>query len=260
MFQNETAPRPLYSALFLLPFLGMFELGTIIYSHGSISPVFSQIFFPGMFSLFFLSVLAIQHYCYAPVQNTYSPHPAGQIYRLTDQWMQSWLLGLPPALLVLAICFIVPLFYSDSMAEFRLVDHALQSLKYTDADYDQSGILRIGHIIYLSLSAGLVEEFLFRVLLLSGLFGLLLGLKVPRSSSLYLSIILSSGLFALAHDTSLIENLSQLNFDTFTSQSLGLLMYRLCAGIYLALIYLHRGLGIATGTHIVYDLTLGCSI
>jgi len=88
----------------------------------------------------------------------------------------------------------------------------------------------------------------------------LIGMKVSRRSSLALSIILSSGLFALAHDASLLSDVVSLHFDEIAFQSLGLFFYRFCAGIYLSAIYLHRGLGIATGTHIVYDLTLGCTV
>jgi len=262
MFQTETETLPLNSALFLLPFLGAFELGMIVYSRDGISPVLSQMLFPGLFSIIFLAALLAQHLCYVPKQTTDIKYLSPARNGLWHQWKKSLWFGLIPALSIILVCIIATSFDVDTKSEvqFRLADHAMQSLAGSATIENQSTVKNIGHIIYLALNAGLIEEFLFRVVLLSGLFGLLFGMKISRRSSLPLSIILSSGLFALAHDASLFSEITRLHFDAIADQSLGLFFYRFCAGIYLATIYLHRGLGIAAGTHIVYDLTLGCTV
>ena len=262
MFQSETEPLPLNSALFLLPFLGAFELGMIVYSREGILPILNQILFPGLFSIIFIAALLTQHFCYAPKQTTDVKHLLSDENSLLHQWKNSLWFGLLPALLIILICMIATSFdvHSKTEVQFCLADHAMQSLVGSSTLENQSTIRKFGHVIYQALNAGLVEEFLFRVVLLSGLFGLLLGMKVSKRSSLALSIILSSGLFALAHDVPLFSESINLHFDAITNQSLGLFFYRFCAGFYLSAIYLHRGLGIAVGTHIFYDLTLGCIV
>lgn len=263
MFQNETIPSPvpLRCALFLLPFLGIFELGRIAYSPECSVPFLHEILVPGMFSCILLAVLFVQHLCYREKQsrsdeNVFSQtaHPRWSFGR---QWKESCWFGLFPALLVLVFMFIAGLLTPESTGEFRLDNQTLQSFPELSAfETSSADNGHWGHIAFTAVQAGLLEEFFFRVLLLSGLFGLLLGLKVSRRTSLVFSVVLSSGLFALAHEASLPGDL----LSTLTPDSPGLFLYRFGAGTYLAMITMYRGFGIAAGAHIFYNLLIGCCL
>ena len=163
-----------------------------------------------------------------------------------------------PALAVLFFGFVLPSIVMNADIALQLRNDAAQPMVECGAQVGKSRVGMIADKVFQAVSAGLVEEFLFRLLLLSGLSGLLLGVKISRPLSFCLSVLLSSGLFALAHDPRLVTDFSPLHIDSATIQSLGLFSYRFCAGIYLAALYLKRGLGVAAGTHIVYNLTLSC--
>jgi len=115
-------------------------------------------------------------------------------------------------------------------------------------------LLKIGFLgsvllenIYLSIGAGIWEEFLFRYIMISGLFFLLNKLMYNFSIYSYIIIIcFSSALFSYYHFTGLEGSLV----------SLPVFVYRFLAGIILSIIFIFRGLGIAVYTHTFYDLYL----
>jgi membrane protease YdiL (CAAX protease family) len=100
------------------------------------------------------------------------------------------------------------------------------------------------------LGAGLYEEFLFRLLLLSGLFLVLTRCRVPRSWSMGAAAIGSSLLFAAAHYVGPAADA----YDHFG------FVFRFVAGLYFAGLYVFRGFGIAVGAHAAYDLIVGLSL
>lgn len=100
------------------------------------------------------------------------------------------------------------------------------------------------------LGAGLYEEFLFRLLLLSGLFLALSRCKVPRPWSMGIAVVASSTLFAAAH----YVGPSADGYDHFG------FIFRFVAGLYFAGLFIFRGFGIAVGTHAAYDLIVGLSL
>lgn len=100
------------------------------------------------------------------------------------------------------------------------------------------------------IGAGLYEEFLFRLVLLSGIWGGLRACRLPGSWSLGLAVIASSVLFAAAHYVGPAgDNYTHFGF-----------IFRLMAGFYFAGLFVFRGLGIAVGAHAVYDLIVGLSL
>ena len=259
MLRSESKPDPVNSALFLLPFLGLFELGMSVYSQGNSLLTPGWRLFPGTFSFIFLGILLIQWFCESSstdVSDSLFHFDSNRIFR---QWRESLWFGMAPALAVLFPGFVLSSMVVNTDVALQLQDGAMQPMTACCAQVGKSGTGMIADKFYQAVSAGLVEEFLFRLLLLSGLLGLLLGLKISRPLSFCLSVLVSSGLFALAHDPHLIAQISHLHFDSLTIQSPGLFSYRFCAGIYLAALYMKRGLGVAVGTHIVYNLTLSCA-
>ena len=104
-----------------------------------------------------------------------------------------------------------------------------------------------GMQIILSVGAGVYEEIVFRLILLTVLnllFIKVLGLN--KTIGIVLSIIVGSVLFSAIH---YVGSLS----DTFTSSSF---IFRFLAGVVLATIFMLRGLGIAVYTHAIYDVML----
>lgn len=99
--------------------------------------------------------------------------------------------------------------------------------------------------VVLAIGAGIYEEFVFRVLLISGL-AILFGLifNWGEFGKTFLSVIISSAIFSIFHFFGSYG-------DTF---SFPLFFVRFFAGIFLAMIYIFRGFGIAAYAHSIYDL------
>ncbi|MBK9128635.1 MAG: CPBP family intramembrane metalloprotease [Phycisphaerales bacterium] len=99
----------------------------------------------------------------------------------------------------------------------------------------------------LAIGAGLYEELVFRLLLISGLTWLLAArLSLHRSQSQVLAVAIASLAFALCH-------FQPIGTEPF---SLGGFCFRLVAGVYLAVLFVFRGLGIAAGSHVTHNLVM----
>ena len=100
-------------------------------------------------------------------------------------------------------------------------------------------------LVVLAIGAGIYEEFVFRVLLISGL-AILFGLifNWGEFGKTFLSVIISSAIFSIFHFFGSYG-------DTF---SFPLFFVRFFAGIFLAMIYIFRGFGITAYAHSIYDL------
>ncbi|MGD8452332.1 MAG: CPBP family glutamic-type intramembrane protease [Phycisphaerae bacterium] len=100
------------------------------------------------------------------------------------------------------------------------------------------------HIV-LALGAGVYEELVFRLYLVAGL-ALLLEtvLRTPHQVSRPLVIVLSAGVFAGCH-------FQPIGCASFEWKHFVLL---LLGGAYLALVFLGRGLGVAAGCHVAFNL------
>ncbi|MBM4054624.1 MAG: CPBP family intramembrane metalloprotease [Planctomycetes bacterium] len=99
--------------------------------------------------------------------------------------------------------------------------------------------------ILLSVGAGVYEEIVFRLLLVSALyFGITKILKTSKPLGAVMSILFSALIFTLMH---YIGSLS--GEFTYTS-----FMFRILSGIVLSCIFMFRGIGIAVYTHAIYDV------
>ena len=99
--------------------------------------------------------------------------------------------------------------------------------------------------VTLAVGAGIYEEFLFRVMLISGLTGIigfvfLWSEKVRKATAL----IIAAGIFSAFHFVG--------DYGDFFSMELFLL--RFFAGIILGILYIARGFGITAYAHSIYDL------
>jgi hypothetical protein len=95
--------------------------------------------------------------------------------------------------------------------------------------------------------AGLFEEVLFRLLLLPAVAWLLVRLGASQPAAVGWAVLLTSGLFSLAHYVGPLGDA----FDPYS------FVFRTLAGIFFAIVFLVRGFGIAAGTHALYDMFVG---
>ena len=101
--------------------------------------------------------------------------------------------------------------------------------------------------VALAIGAGIYEEFLFRVLLISSLVGILKFIFLWKQvTANIVAVILSGGIFSAFHFMG--------EYGDFFSMELFLL--RFFAGIILGGLYFFRGFGIAAYTHSIYDLII----
>ncbi len=101
--------------------------------------------------------------------------------------------------------------------------------------------------VVIALGAGVYEELLFRVLIISGLlilFKKVLALK--PLTALAAAVILSSLTFSASHYVGALG-------EPFTVDTV---VFRTVAGVLLAVLYLTRGFGLTAYTHSLYDLSL----
>ncbi|HHT9125473.1 MAG TPA: CPBP family intramembrane glutamic endopeptidase [Candidatus Brocadiia bacterium] len=101
--------------------------------------------------------------------------------------------------------------------------------------------------IILSIGAGVYEEIVFRLLLLSALYFIFVRMcKINDGIGGFLSIVIGAIIFSSMH---YIGSLS----DTFSTEGF---LFRIMAGLILSTIFIFRGLGIAVYTHALYDVCI----
>jgi membrane protease YdiL (CAAX protease family) len=101
--------------------------------------------------------------------------------------------------------------------------------------------------LMISLGAGIYEELLFRVILVSGLAWLAAaGLRWPRTWANFLAVFLGALLFSAFHYIGPYGDSLQLGSFTF----------RAVSGLLFSALYVLRGFGITAWTHALYDIFL----
>jgi membrane protease YdiL (CAAX protease family) len=97
------------------------------------------------------------------------------------------------------------------------------------------------------IGVGIYEEVVFRLILFAGLAQLLRYLLIPGIATLPMAALASSLAFAWAH-----------HIDVQSDPYIPLVFAtRVMIGLYCAILFWWRGLGVVVGTHIVYDLVVG---
>ena len=99
--------------------------------------------------------------------------------------------------------------------------------------------------VTLAIGAGIYEEFLFRVLLIASLSGILgFVFMWNKTFKNIIAVVLSGGIFSAFHFMG--------EYGDFFSMELFLI--RFFAGLILGVLYMYRGFGITAYTHSIYDL------
>lgn len=217
---------PFYSLLFTLPMLISYEVLIFSYNHSDIiglrngaDILFRQFF--GMFNIYgfylvgflVLSALLIAYY----FNNRREGNPEFRF--------QFFILMILESLLFALLMYVI-------------VDKIGDALLSVPTDQGKK------ELIVLALGAGVYEEFIFRVVLISGFtFFLKDILRLRAVTSMVVAISAAALIFSLFH------YLGSLG-DVFDIQTF---LVRFLAGIFLSLLYVLRGYGIAAYTHTIYD-------
>jgi hypothetical protein len=98
--------------------------------------------------------------------------------------------------------------------------------------------------------AGIYEELLFRFGLFTGVYFLFRLMFLPRFIAIPLASLFCALLFSLAHHVGPWGEAWRLDY----------FLFRAVAGLYFTALYLVRGLGVAVGAHVAYDLLIGLSL
>lgn len=105
---------------------------------------------------------------------------------------------------------------------------------------------RVGNLI-MFLGAGIYEELLFRLILLSGAIWGLRRLGVKPLWSVVYAVVATSLVFAAAHYVGPYRE----------SLDLGSYLFRFVAGVFFCVLFVYRGFGIAAGAHAGFDILIG---
>ncbi|MFC1582706.1 type II CAAX prenyl endopeptidase Rce1 family protein [Planctomycetota bacterium] len=160
-----------------------------------------------------------------------------------------------PACLVMITLFLLQ-FKSDRKWELRTSNVLLMHVEYLvyaailfvgvawiyegGFSFDPPGSRKV----LMAMGAGIYEEYLFRLVLLSLLFaGMEKGLKVDKTRGIYAAVLLSAVCFAGFHYV--------LDNDSFEWAGF---FVRTAAGVFFGFLCLTRGYGTAAGTHVAFNV------
>ena len=157
--------------------------------------------------------------------------------------------GMAAESVLLAVCLRVVLYVQGLL--WHVLSHSLAPAGARTAaslDYSAATGRLIGY-----LGAGVYEELLFRLILLSLVVWAIQRLGCPRPWSVAAAVALTSLAFAIAHYLGSNGEPLALGQVSFWFGFL----FRFVAGVFFGVLYLYRGFGIAAGTHAVYDILVG---
>lgn len=214
--------RPLASLVFLAPLLVAYEAGVLLLGVQNGADAFLRRLLEllGFGQHFLLPVLMV---CILLAWHYLAREP----WRLSGGIVS----GMAVESLGLGVCLRVILFLQDTL--FHL--------------FDDPGTLSIGNHLKEAvglLGAGIYEELLFRLILLSLAAWALRRAGIAPRPATVAAAILTSLLFAAAHNVGPYgEPLEAFRF-----------LFRVLAGLFFAAVFLYRGFGIAAGSHAAYDI------
>ena len=221
--------RPINNLVFVLPALIFFQAGTMMYGSNLLAPRdLGKLlrFFGGTASylpaLLIVTVLVVQH-----------------IVR-RDRWRaQYWVVA---CMLGEAVGWTLPLLALSQLTAKAFPSAVAQVLQATD---QTSAVMPQ---VLLAVGAGLYEEFIFRLALVSVALLLFVDIfELPRNAVALAAVAVSAILFSIYH-LSVAQLTDWSHFPAFA------LTFRMLAGVYLGGLYLLRGFAVAVGTHTLWNL------
>ncbi len=217
--------RPLVSLLFIAPLLIAYELGVVVFGVQNGADAWMRRFLDLMgFSRHFL--LPVLMVCILLAWH----HLSRQPWRFS----RGILASMAAECVLLAFC--LRLIY-----QIQLTLLEIAPVPVVDLSIGQT----VGNAIGF-LGAGIYEELLFRLILLSlATWGFCRAGVKPRWSMVF-AVLLTSFMFSAAHYVGNRETLDAFSF-----------LFRFLAGVFFSILFLCRGFGIAAGAHAGYDILVG---
>ena len=211
--------RPLASLVFVAPLLILYEIGVLwLGVHPNGADAFLQRL---------LELLGFGQHLLAPVVLVLIL--LGWHYLTREPWQLSggMISAMAAECLVLGLCLRVVAFVQDALLALNIGDAVRNAIGY--------------------LGAGIYEELLFRLILLSLLAWAFRKAGIAPRPSMIVAVAVSSLLFAAAHNVGPYG-------EAFLWQRF---VFRGLAGVFFSAVFLYRGFGIAAGSHAAYDILLG---
>jgi len=244
----ETTSRPLYALVFLIPLIGIYEFGTIVFNTQQIEHIIIK---NRVVAFTWLSTLARWSGLDARLVWAF---PGFVIVLILLCWhlasRHEWTVRMPRIgwMALESVVLAIPLILFSAAFGSSSVSTVLVAEPQSSA-----GASYFSYVIT-GIGAGIYEELIFRLVLI-GLIIMILEdvFKVKANLTIAAAIILSSLLFSAYHyfgfDATGFGNI----YEEF---AWGTFVFRALAGIYLALLFSWRGYGIAVGAHAAYDIIL----
>lgn len=267
----ERTSRPFYAAVFLLPFIVFYEIGTILINTNVLSQ--SQI---RVVSFVWLQDF-LQYLGFASKFAWIAPPLVVLVILLSQQTVSRkgwrlfpsdlWKMALESILLALPLLIFNMVLVSSprpaaqyGSARLNISNEFVQvSLKPAEAictlsaistgysqGQSQPGLLAS---IVTGIGAGIYEELIFRLVLISILMIILFDISgFSHTKALIISVIISAALFSAHHHIDFLTGRQTEAFELIR------FLFRTVAGVYFAAIFAARGFGITAGTHAFYDI------
>jgi hypothetical protein len=243
----DRTSRPIYALTYLLGFIVLYELGTLVISTDVLSNS--------------MTAVQVRVVSFAWIQNLLTTH-------LNFPTRMTWI-ATPLVVVVILLALqitsktqwkvrasdFIPMTIESIMLAVPLI---VLSLTINSSVAEQSILMNAAHgagglavELVTGIGAGIYEELVFRLILISLLMLIFQDfMGVSRRSSIILSVAISAVLFSAHHHIFFINGSLKIGeafvFSTF--------VFRILAGVYFAAIFAIRGFAIAVGTHAFYDI------
>lgn len=244
----DRTSRPVYSLCFMLGFILLYEIGTFLIQPEALQQSLIQ---PRTRVVAFIWIQDLLEYIGFSTRMTWVAAPMVVVIILLALQVTSrsrWRVQLADFIPMTVECIVlsVPLIVLSLLLNRQepLVPHAA-------AFGSEFGGQELWINIVTGIGAGIYEELVFRLILISLLLMLLqdlIGLR--QRPAVLIAVLLSAVLFSTHHHKFFIDG----HFATGEVFTVAKFIFRLLAGIYFAGIFSIRGYGIAAGTHAFYDV------
>ncbi|MBN1766710.1 MAG: CPBP family intramembrane metalloprotease [Sedimentisphaerales bacterium] len=240
----ESTSRPWYGLLFLMPWIILYEVGTLVVSAEQITGTPRIVAFTWLMGLakfigmdqslawaFPGLVVVIILMCW----HLSTHHP----WAVNFKWL-GWMAAE-------SIVMTIPLFVLAALM------NSSNPFSVSLSTANEAGPSSSGYLanIVTSIGAGIYEELVFRLILIGLIVMVLEDLcKVKLLTASMIAVLISAGAFAAHHYIGIIDG-HIVRLEDFKIPSF---VFRTFAGVYFAVIFRLRGFGITAGTHIAYDM------
>ena len=272
----ERTSRPISAIFFLLPFIILYEIGTIIINTDVLSQTQIRV-------VAFVWIQNLLEYCGFHGKSTYIAAPLAVIvilfaWQITSRrkwtvnfrdmsWMavESIMLAVP--LIVLSLLLNRPVapapqdYSQETVSNIRIEQLTVCSAEFPNSGQTQTpqspqaeaekGNGSLFANIITGIGAGIYEELVFRLILICLLLLFFQDLlRLDYGSSIILAVIVSAALFSAHHHIILLNG----RLSWTAPFAWPVFVFRVLAGVYFAVVYSVRGFGITAGVHAFYDI------